>query len=115
MIIRRGTTGYTQQPPRTRRRRERETRRRRRGHAAQRSRLGRRRRRGLGGRLGRRRGCGLGSGVGRGGVRALRTLGQHGAVVGRAYVKGDLGFGADEGAAGVVGGGAGGDGLRGTG
>ena len=45
----------------------------------------------------------------------MRARRQHGAVVGRADLKGDLGFGADVGAAGVVGGGAGGDGLRGAG
>lgn len=40
---------------------------------------------------------------------------EEGLVVGRADLEGDLGFGADEGAAGVVWGGAGGDGLAGAG
>ncbi len=55
----------------------------------------------------------MGGGGGR--VGALGALGEDGAVFGAADVKGDLGFGADEGAAGVVGGGAGGDGARGAG
>ena len=42
-------------------------------------------------------------------------MGQDGAVVGGADVKGDLGFGADVSATGVVGCGASGDGLRGAG
>lgn len=55
------------------------------------------------------------SGGGGRGVRAFGALGEDGAVVGRADVKGDLGFSADVGAAGVEGCGAGGDGLWGAG
>lgn len=53
---------------------------------------------------------------GRSGGRGTRVArGEEGLVVGGADVEGDLGFGADEGAAGVVGGRARGDGLAGAG
>lgn len=110
VVVRRRAPGRAQQAPRARRGREGESRHD--GCAPERRlgrRRGRRRRCGFG-----RRGCRLWKGGGWG-VGALRALGQHGAVVGRADVKGHLGFGADEGAAGVVGCGAGGDGLRGAG
>ena len=49
------------------------------------------------------------------GRRTSRARSQHRLVVGRAYLERHLGFGADEGAAGVVRGGAGGDAAAGAG